>query len=106
MDKEFREALKSAIDEAKGNKVVIECEKDGISIKGSIPSFIVLMAAGQIIGDIMTEPESWDVNMIADFVRAGIVMSYNDVEIGSAYTMVFADALKRAANKDMGASDD
>lgn len=106
MDKEFKEALKSALEEATGDRVVIKCEKDGISIEGHMPSFIVLMAAGQIIGDIMLDPESWDVNMLADFVCAGIVMSYNDIEIGHAYTMVFADALKRAANKGTESCDD
>ena len=106
MDKEFKEALKSAFDDAKGNKVVIECEEDRISIKGHIPSFIVLMAAGQIIGDIMLDPESWDVNMLADFVCAGIAMSYDDIEIGHAYTMVFADALKKAAKKNTESCDD
>ena len=106
MDKEFKEALKSALEEATGDRIVIKCEKDGISIEGHIPSFIVLMAAGQIIGDIMLDPESWDVNMLADFVCAGIVMSYNDIEIGHAYTMVFADELKRAAKKGMESCDD
>lgn len=106
MARETMELIRSAIDEAKGSRLVIECEDGGISLDGSMPSFIALLVAGQLIGGVMNAPEHWDVNMIADFVCAGIAMAYNDAEIGKAYSMVFADSLKKAAKANTESCDD
>lgn len=97
--KKMKEFLEDAVNKVNGSRFLVEFTDAGPRIEGKTTNFGALIAAGCLIGNMLNDPCPY-MDMAATILFSAIAGSFDNMEIGKAYGMAFADELHKVAHSE------